>query len=228
MALSTIAELQANLSGRLQDPNGTFWLQQYEQYQAIAEAISDMLLLIGRPTQMVSIPVVLTPNIVWQAMPPNMLAITTIRSATGTLWKTSLHSMDYLQSSWGSEWEGDVSSVPARFGPLGLTYYFVHPAPSTAITVQVTGIANPIQTPYPPTGAEVSPFHNEFNVALQMYATAYCRIKELGDDALEGDVLFQQYLDIAQRLSVIEDRRDGLIFSKAFGTPAAPSLVSLR
>lgn len=228
MALSTIAELQLNLASRLQDPNGTFWLQQYEQYAALGEAINDLLLLIGRPTQLINIPVVLTPDICWQTMPPNMLAITTIRSATGPVWKTSLHAMDYLQASWGSDWEGDVSSVPKRWGPLGLTYYFVHPAPSTPITVQMTGIANPILTPWPPTGAETSPFHNEFNVALQLYATAYCRTKELGDDALEGDILFQQYLDIAARLSQIEDRRDPLLFSKAFGTPSAPSMVTLR
>lgn len=583
MALATISELQANLADRLQDPAGTFWLQTYEQFSAIAEGINDLLLLIGRPTQLINIPVTLTPNICWQTLPANMLAITTIRSSTSMLWKTSLYAMDYLQSSWGcydenteiltsngwmrfsdltyrtpvatlnkkgeleyqeptayhaypysgdlfsyesqsvdlrvtpnhkiyispmdsdkwglvkaedlkikhfnmkkdaiwhgvecesitiagkeiamdlwlefmgywlsegyassssydrpariqrfknektgeyysaktsartqtsyivgvcqsqksdayhkiesclkkmpfkfsrgsgsqqwstnskalwgelkiygkanekaipsrfkdlcprqlrilydammagdgtetdkvatyytssrlmaddfqeivlklgmasdvhvidrvgqrcangtrrqleyqvgirrknfmprkaagwvpkkiryeglvhcvtvpnhvvyvrrngkavwcgnSDWEGDVAMVPQRWAPLGLTYFLVHPAPSTPITVQMTGIANPILTPWPPTGSEISPFHNEFNVALQMYAAAYCKLKTLGDDALEGDVLFQEYLDIAQRLSQISDRRDPLIFSRAFGTPSAPSVTTLR
>ena len=65
-------------------------------------------------------------------------------------------------------------------------------------------------------------------MALQLYATAYCRMKELGDDALEGDAIYQQYLEIAQRLSQIEDRRDPLVFSRSFGTPTAPSLVTKR
>lgn len=228
MALATISELQANLADRLQDPAGTFWLQTYEQFSAIAEGINDLLLLIGRPTQLINIPVTLTPNICWQSIPPNMLAITTIRSSTSMLWKTSLYAMDYLQSSWGSDWEGDVAMVPQRWAPLGLTYFLVHPAPSTPIIVQMTGIANPILTPWPPTGSEVSPFHQEFNVALQMYAAAYCKLKTVGDDSLEGDILFQEYLDIAQRLSQIADRRDPLIFSKSFGTPSAPSVVTLR
>jgi hypothetical protein len=229
MALETIATLAADVQSRMQDPNAIFWLQSYEYYSAVAEAISDLLLLIGRPTQQTSTIYTLTPSTVWQPMPPNMLAITNIRSSSYSLWKTSLHAMDYTQASWGPDWESDTSNTgPLRWGPLGLTYFFVHPAPTIPIQVTVTGVAYPITTPWPPTGAETSPFHTEINVAIQMYAAWYLALKTLPDESLESEQLFNQYLDIAQRNSTIEDRRDPLVFSRAFGTPTAPSLVSLR
>lgn len=228
MALSTIAQLAVGVADRMQDPSAIFWEQNYEQFSSVAEGISDLLLLIGRPTQQFNTLITLTPNQVWQPMPANILAITNIRGAQYSLWKTSLHAMDYLQASWGPDWESDVADSPLRWGPLGLTYFFVHPAPTTPIQVTVSGVTYPIQTPWPPTGAETSPFHNEINVAIQMYAAWYLSLKMLPDESLEGDAIFQQYLDIAQRNSTIEDRRDPLIFSRAFGTPTAPSLVSLR
>lgn len=228
MALSTIAQLAVNVAARMQDPDAIFWQRNYEQYAAVAEGINDLLLLIGRPTQKVNQLITLVPGNVWQPMPANMLAITGIRSDQASLWKTSIHSMDYTQSSWGSDWESDMADTPLRWGPLGLTYFFVHPAPNTPIQVNASGIAYPITTPWPPTGAEVSPFHVEFNVAVQMYAAWYLGLKMLPDESLEGDVLYQAYLDLALKLSNIEDRRDPLIFSRAFGTPSAPSQVTLR
>lgn len=228
MAQSTIAQLAVDVGNRLQDPTFTFWRQNYEAYSAIAEAIDDLMLIVGRPTIQFNTIITLTPNTVWQPMPANMIAITNLRGSGYSLWKTTLHAMDYLQASWGPDWESDIADVPARWGSLGLTYFFVHPAPSTAIQVSVSGVTNPITTAWPPTGAETSPFNNEFNVALQLYATAYCRLKELSDDALEGDVLYQQYIELAARMTQIADRRDPLIFSRSFGTPTAPSMVTLR
>lgn len=229
MALSTIAQLATGAASRMQDPSFIYWRQHEETYTAVAEAISDLLLLIGRPTQTVNRLITIAANTVWQPMPTNMLAITNIRGASYSLWKTSLHTMDYTQASWGPDWETDTDDGgPLRWGPLGLNYFFVHPAPTTDIQVNVSGVAYPITTPWPPIGTEVSPFHNEINVAIQMYAAWYMGLKNLPDESTEGDALFQQYLDIAQRLSTIEDRRDPLIFSRAFGTPTAPSLVSTR
>jgi hypothetical protein len=228
MATQTIAQLAVGAANRVQDPNFIFWQQNYEVYSAIAEGISDLLLMIGRPTVQFNTQITLEANTVWQPMPANMLAITNMRGASYSLWKTSLYAMDYLQASWGPDWESDTADSPLRWGPLGLTYFFVHPAPTTPIQVNVAGVAYPITTPWPPTGAESSPFHDEINVAVQMYAAWYLGLKMGADESFEGDALFQNYLDIAQRLSSIEDRRDNLIFSRAFGTPTAPSLVSLR
>lgn len=225
---STIADLATNTADRVQNPDYIFWLEQQETYVALSEAISDLMLLIGRPKLIYNTQITLQPNTVWQSMPSSLICITSMRTDQYSLWKTTLRSLDYLQTSWGPDWESDISDDgPRRWAPLGWTKFIVHPAPSTPLLVNVAGIQSPIAS-WPPTGAEQSPFHSEFDVALQLYATAYLRLKELGDDALEGNDLFRQYLDQAQRLTTIEDRRDPLVFSRSFGAPTAPSRVSFR
>lgn len=225
---STIAQLATQVGQRLQDDSFIFWLQQQEAYVALAEAMNDLILLVGRPTITYNLQIALQPNTVWQPMPANMLAITNIRSDQYSLWKTSLHSMDYLQTSWGPDWTSDIADTPLRYGPLGFTKFFVHPAPSTPITVNVSGVSMPITEEWPPTGAEESPFEDSFDVALQMYATAYMRLKLLGNDAEIGNELYQQYLDLASRMTQIQDRKDPLIFSRSLGSATSLSVVSLR
>lgn len=220
----TVATLGTHVAERLQDPTSRFWHLHNEMYAGIEEAINDMMLLVGRPTIQYQTLVTLQPNTVWQRMPANMIALTNMRSNNYSLWKTSLHSMDYVQASWGPDWTADRANVPARWFPLGLTWFGVHPAPLAAIQVVVAGVSNPFTDAWPPTGAEKSPFNDEFNQALELYATAYCRLKEIGDDALEGNQLMNQYTQIAQRLTDIEDNNDALIFNQAFGTSTAASI----
>ena len=137
--------------------------------------------------------------------------------------------MDYLQSSWGSDWETDVSSAPMRWGPIGMGYFFVHPAPEQTLTVTIAGVGYPVPNAvFPPTGNETCCFHDEFFQALELYASSYLRLKEQGDDMEEGQELYKQYLEIAQRMTTIQDRKDPLVFSNAFGVPAALSKVSRR
>lgn len=225
----TIATLAQNVLARVQNPEATFWDLNLEVYPALTEAVNDLMLIIGRPTVIYSLPVQLTPKIVWQPMPQNMFSITDLRSNLQGLWKTSLHTMDYTQSSWTSSWEADVAATPKRWGPVGFNYFFVHPAPKEVVTVLATGVGYPVPSAqFPPTGQEEIPFHDEFFQALELYAAAYLRLKELGDDAQEGQELYAQYLAIAQRMTRIEDRKDSLLFSQAFGVSNALSRVTLR
>lgn len=225
---STLAEMAPQTQSRLQDPTGVFWLQQYEIFGGLAEAISELLLLVGRPTVIFNKPVTLLPNTVWQPMPAGLLAITDIRTTLSRLWKTSLFGLDRSLSSWTTAWESDRAAQPARWAPLGLSTFVVHPAPLQPLEVNVTGISYPFTDSWPPSGLDTSPFHKEINQALEMYAASYCRMKEIGQDAQEGIKLYQQFLEIGQRLSVIEDRRDSLIWTRALGAPTAPSMVSQR
>lgn len=228
---TTISTLATQVLARLQDPSATFWDLSLEVYPALEEAINDLMLILGRPTTLYQVPIQLVPGVCWQPMPQNMLALTNLQSNLQNLWKVSLRTMDFTQASWTSSWETDTAISPLRWGPLGFNYFFIHPAIPTnaSLTLLATGVGYPVpQAAFPPTGQETSPFHDEFFQALELYAAAYLRLKELGDDAQEGQELYQQYLALAQRMTSIEDRRDSLVASQAFGVPNAVSRVTMR
>lgn len=227
-ATSTIAEMAPQVLARLQDPNATFWNLQFETYAGIAEGISELLLIVGRPTQIFNTLITPAVNTVWQSIPQNVLAITGIQCNGSLLKKTTLRALDYTQSSWGSSWESDRAAAPARWAPLGLNYFVIHPAVVQPVQLQINAIEYPITTPWPPTGEELSPFHREVDQALQLYSAAYCRAKETGQDAEVGFELYKQFQKIAQRLTTIEDRKDSLVWTQSFGAPTAPSQVSKR
>lgn len=229
MALtSTIAEMAPAVSERLQDPNNVFWNLDYEVNAGIAEGISELLLIIGRPTVIFNQPITLIPNQVFQPMPTGLLCITNLRTTVSVLNKTTLRSLDYLGASWSPSWQSERGPLVKRWAPLGLTQFIVHPAPTLPVTVNVTGIAYPFTDTWPPNGTEASPFQKEFNQAIEMYASAYCRMKEVGQDAEIGFSLYKQFLEIGQRLSQIEDRRDSLVWCNAFGAATSPSQVAHR
>jgi hypothetical protein len=173
---STIAQLAPAVGQRLQDDTFVFWNRQFEAFAGLAEAITELLLIIGRPTTIFNQVVIIQPNSVWQAMPSGLLCLTDIRLAGRRLNKTTLHSLDNLCASWSSSWESDRAAAPARWAPIGLASFVVHPAPLQPIQVNVTGIAYPITTSWPPSGSEQSPFHAEVDQALQTVSLRhYCR-----------------------------------------------------
>lgn len=228
MGTTPISALAPQVANRLQDPTSVYWNLNNEVYASLVEAISELMLIVGRPTIQFNTKVTLEANTVWQPMPANMLAITNIRTDKYSLWNTTLRTLDYLQGSWSSAWESDTAPAPLRWAPLGFNYFVVHPAPETPITVYVAGVTNPITGAWPPTGAETVPFHDEFFEALEMYAAHYCRIKDMGADFQEGMMLYQTFLTLAQRLTTIEDRRDAWLFTQGLGVPTAPPQNTLR
>jgi len=229
MALtSTIAEMAPSVSERLQDDSNIFWSLDYEINAGLAEAISELLLIVGRPTQIFDQPITPLVNTCFNPMPPGLICLTNIRTQISVLGKTTLRSLDYLCSSWSPAWQSERGAIPKRWAPLGLNYFILHPAPLQPITINVTGIAYPFVDTWPPNGTESSPFAKEFNQALELYAASYARLKECGEDAAEGFALYQQFLEIGQRLSQIEDRRDSLVWCRSFGAATAPSQVAHR
>ena len=228
MATSTLAAMAPQVQSRLQDPTGIFWNQQFEIFAGLAEGINELLLMVGRPTQAFNELITIASNSCFQPMPAGLLAITNINVNGSMLKKTTLRALDYTQSSWSSAWQSDRAAAPARWAPLGLNYFIVHPAPVEPIYATISGIAYPFTDTWPPVGTDVSVFHKEIDQALEMYAASYARLKEVGADAEEGFGLYKRFQQIGQRLSVIEDRRDSLVWSQSFGAPTAPSVVSKR
>lgn len=227
-AISTLAD---NVQSRVEEVSGSsgaWWSRQFECYTALVEAMNDLMLLIGRPTQIISTEFTLTPNTVWQTVPKGYFAITDIQGATGDLYKINLYDLDYLQTAWGANWTQDVASVAHEWAPIGLNMFAVHPACSTAQNVYLTAIQYPTTDTWPYTGNETVPFHEEFLVALEEYAASYLRVKELGNELQEGLRLFQSYLNFAKRLTQLEDRRDPLIFTTSFGAGQAVNPTTMR
>jgi hypothetical protein len=221
--VETIGTLAPEVLERLEDPTGIFWSQQFEICTGLVEAMNDLLLLVGRPTQTVGMQFNLTPNTSWQYLPKGLFLISDIWGPQSRLRKYNLFSYDYEQpGSMGSDWENDVSdSGPTSWAPLGLNMFVVHPASTVPQTVLLDGVAYPVaETNFPYSGSEVIPFHHEFGIALEDYTCVYTRLKESGAELQEALPLYQNYLSLAKRLSEIEDRRDDLIFSKSMGAPA--------
>ena len=216
--MATISTLAGYTQNRLEESGaGQWWSLVYEIYTALAEAQSDLMLLIGRPTQVVNFPLTLTANSCWQTVPKGIFAITDIQGAGSPLYKINLWDLDYLQSSWSSDWEQDVDVASVRWAPIGFNMFVVHPAPSAPVTVNISAIQYPQTTVWPYNGTQAIVFEDNFFELLEMYAAHYCRIKEGGAEHQEGVQLLQQYLNGAQRMSQIQDRRDPLLFTMGYG-----------
>jgi len=228
--MATVANLSSQVLFRIEEVPGAsvFWNTQSEIYSALIEAISDLLLLVGRPTQIVNQIVTIQPNTPWQPMPTGMLAITDIMGPNSQVWKYGLFDMDFTQSSWGSDWENDVDSGFQQWFPVGFTMFGIHPSVSSAVQVTVTGVAVPTTNSWPYSGNETVPFSDEFFQALEKYAAHYCRFKEQGNEFQLSLALYQEYLADAERMTAIQDRRDSYIFSKNLGVQVGVPQTTAR
>jgi hypothetical protein len=192
------------------------------------EAQSDLLLLVGRPTQVVNVPFALTPSTPWQVVPKGIFAITDIQGFSSPLYKVNLYDLDYLQTSWGSDWTQDVDDACYRWAPVGMNLFVIHPAVSQPQTVNITAIAYPTTDVWPYTGAETVQFEDNFFEAIEMYAAHYATIKETGGEFQNGLKLLDQYMQIAKRMSSIQDLRDPLIFTSGYGSSQRVSPTTMR
>ena len=182
------------------------------------EAQNDLLLLVGRPTQIVNLPFNLVPNSVWQTVPKGIFAITDIQGFSSPLYKINLVDLDYLQTSWGGNWTQDTDNACYRWCPIGFGMFAIHPAVAQPQTVNITAIQYPTTDVWPYSGAEDCVFEDSFFQLLEEYAAFYCRIKELGGEFQEGMKLFDQYLAGAKRMTQIQDKRDPLLFTSGYGS----------
>lgn len=227
-----ISTLGLNVLNRLEEnapPYGPiFWSLQYEIYSGLVEAMNDLLLLIGRPTQAVTQPIILTPNTVWQPVPKGIFLLTDLYGPQGALRQVTVPGMDYVQASWGPDWENDVADYPLHWGAVGFNYFIVHPAPKAPLQLTLNAIQYPAMDNWPYQGTELVPFQHEFHVALELYAAGYAMMKETGREAEEGVTMYGQYLALAQRMTQIADMRDPVIFSKALGAPTVVDAATKR
>jgi len=214
-----ISTLAANVQIRLEEQQGPgqWWSLLFELNSALIEAENDLLLLVGRPTQIVNIPFTLIPGTVWQNLPKGYFQITDIQGFASPLYRVSLRDLDFLLSSWGPDWTQDIDNAAYRWAPIGCNLFAVHPAVAQPQVVNVTAIQYPTNSVWPYDGTQQVIFSDEFFVALELYASHYARIKELGAEFQEGMKLFDQYMLLAKRMTVIQDVRDPLLFTSGYG-----------
>jgi hypothetical protein len=227
---TTVATLAPYVENRVEEVAGApvFWQQSQEVYTAIVEAVQDLLLLIGRPTQTVTQTVTLLPNTPWQPMPSGIFVITDMYDQNGRTYQFSVYDFDYSQVSWGSGWENDISTAISQWAPVGFSQYLVHPAVNTPQQVTVTGIQATPNQAWPYDGTSTIPFESSMYVALELYATSYLQFKEGNAEFSNGVTLYQQYLELAKRYTQIQDRRDPLIFAPNMGIPTGITPIVKR
>jgi hypothetical protein len=230
MATTPISTLAQDALLRVEEfvPTAPVFWTNAEAYGAVVEAINDLILLVGRPTQYVTQIVNLVPNTPWQVMPAGVFCITDIVGMGTQVYKLTQFDMDFLQTSWGSGWENDVGSTIQQWWPLGFNLFGVHPCVDTSQSVTVTGIRVATTDAWPYTGSELVPFEDSMFIALEEYAAHYLRFKEGGNEFFDSLALYKSYLAQAQRYTQIQDRRDPYIFDQNVGAPGKVSPTSAR
>jgi len=230
MATTPISVLAQDALLRVEEfvPTAPVFWTTAEANSAVIEAISDLLLLIGRPTQYVSQLITIAPNTPWQPMPAGLFCITDIIAQGSQVYKLTQWDMDFLQVSWGAGWEQDVADSIVQWWPLGFNMFGVHPCVNTDQYVTVTGIQIPTTDPWPYSGSELVPFPDEMFIALEQYGAHYLRFKEGGNEFFESLALYKDYLAQAQRYTAIQDRRDPYIFDQNVGAPGKVSPTTAR
>lgn len=221
--MATVQQSATIALQRVEDPApGTFWSESFEAFTAVNEALCEATLLVGRPTQTVSLQIAIQPNQWIQPMPLGLLAITDIQGPGIQRWKWTLRDMDFGQVVNGGNWENDVTPGQTiyRWFPLGFTMFGVWPSVPHVQYVTITGIQSPIQSGWPFIGAQTINLHDEFLQALEKYAAHYLRLKESGAEFKASMALYEGFLNDMKRMTAIEDRRDPYIFTRGVGVAA--------
>jgi hypothetical protein len=104
-------------------------------------------------------------------------------------------------------WEFDLGTTVKRWFPIGMTLFGVYPTLTQPQQVQVTVVGFPIPTGQPYSGAEISPFRQEYNDAFHEYAHHVCRLKESGPDFQESLPAYQAWVDKLVELTRFAARR---------------------
>ncbi len=225
---ATISTLIPYVEARLEENSPSiFWKEDEEIASALMEAQCDLMLLVARPDQTVSVPFTIQPNTPWQVLPTGLFAMTNMQGPSSEVWKVTLEDMDYGLVS-GSDWEEDVGDTVKKWFPIGMGKFGVWPSVKQEQTVLITGVTSPIIGIWPYDGTQPIVFHGEEYVTLEKYAAAYCRLKEGGFEFEEGAKLYEEYLKDAKRLTVLDTRRDQFIFSGAIGGQTVTNPTKVR
>jgi len=220
---TTLASLLPDLLGRIEEnveSGPVFWSLVGECYPAMVQAEFEAALITG-VVQASNVAVTLAANTTYFSIqnntsigiPRGILAPLRLK-APYSIRKTTLRGLDSMYPAWQRQAPG--TQLIAWF-PLGVSSFGIYPQLTAESTVVMDFLQSPVNEYTPYTGAEVIPLQAEFTDLLSKYAAAYLRCKEMGAEAEEGAVVFEEYLAEVRELSLFQSRLDALVYTAAYG-----------
>ena len=232
--MSNISNLEVLVLDRLEESrtNSQFWSVQNEIRVFLVEAMNEAALLTGEPEIRYSTnqglaggSLVLPPGLNVIQLNENVPLFGMMRlESSGTVKKTTVWDMDRMLPGW----ENDVGNVPDFWFPIGLTLFGIHPQLTAPVNVIVSGVAEPVTSPRPYTGAEPVDYQEEYRDALVDYATHISGLKEGTKEFMDSIKVYDRFISRMQELSKFATRKGSLRFSRTLGVPASTTPVEQR
>jgi hypothetical protein len=211
--------------------NPIFWNVQKEIMVFLSEAMNEAALITGEPEIRYSDSLTTSSQL---TLPANQTVMTFSGDvplfgmmrleSSGQVKKTTVWDMDRMLPGW----ENDTGDVPDFWFPIGLTQFGIHPQLVAPVTVIVSGIAEPIPTPRPYTGAESVDYQEEYREAFVDYAAHICGLKEGTKEFQDSIKVFDRFVSRMSELSKFASRKGSLRFSRTMGAPASTTPVEIR
>ena len=222
--MSTVNEISSDVYRRLEeDPSSpTFWTND-EVYPSIVEAMNELCLITGEPEIKSNTPFTITANSRFFTIPNNGIVLLRM-DGPNVVRKTTVYEMDVSRRGWIAE-TGDVVK---RWFPFGIGQFGVYPLLTADTSVLLTYVRLPVAMASTYTGAETSPFREEFREALVDYADHVLRMKELGSDFTDSMPAYDRFLARASELTKYGQRTGKLRFSRPLGIPSPVTNIESR
>jgi hypothetical protein len=232
--MSTISNLEVLVLDRLEESrtNPIFWSVPSEIRVFLVEAMNEAALLTGEPeirytTNQAAAggPLVLPAgqNVVQLNQNVPLFGMMRLESS-GTVKKTTVWDMDRFLPGW----ENDTGDLPDFWFPIGLTLFGIHPQLNAPVNVIVSGIAEPITSPRPYTGAESVDYQEEYRDALVDYAAHIAGLKEGTKEFMDSIKVYDRFISRMQELSKFATRKGSLRFSRTMGVQGSTTPVEQR
>lgn len=231
--MSTISDLEVLVLDRLEESriSPQFWDVQREIRVFLVEAMNEATLITGEPqirftnSSATGNPLTLPANQTVMNLTGDIPLFGLMRlESAGQVLKTSLWDLDRMLPGW----EADVGSVPDYWFPLGLDQFGIHPKLKVPVNVIVSGVAEPVSTGRPYTGAENVDFQDEFKEMFVDYAAHIAALKEGTKEFTDSIKVYDRFLSRLQELSKFATRKGSLRFTRTPGVPARVTPVEQR
>lgn len=231
--MTTISDLEGLVLDRLEESRTTpkFWSVPNEIRVFLVEAMNEAALLTGEPevrftnslATALQLQLPVNTNFVNLTGDVPLFGMMRLESS-GQVQKSTLWDMDRMLPGW----ENDVGDLPDFWFPIGMTRFGIHPKLAAPVFVNVSGVAEPVFTLRPYTGAENVDFQTEYVDALVDYAAHVAGLKEGTKEFMDSIKVYDRFIAKMTELGKFASRKGKLRFSRTMGVPARVTPVEER